>query len=91
MAAWRESELRRNATPTWIWSVVAFQQVDGPINDRIDDAYRRKYRGSSYLAPMIRARARGDDSGHPSRDRRPIGSHETRGGVTTDDFMIHRR
>jgi hypothetical protein len=37
---------------------VAFQPVDGPINDRIDEAYRAKYRGSPYLSPMIGARAR---------------------------------
>ena len=32
---------------------VAFAPVDGDINDRIDDAYREKYRDSSYLQPMI--------------------------------------
>jgi len=37
---------------------VAFEKVDGPINDRIDDAYRAKYRDSPYLGPMIGARAR---------------------------------
>jgi hypothetical protein len=37
---------------------VGFEPVDGPINDRIDDAYRAKYRDSPYLAPMIGARAR---------------------------------
>lgn len=37
---------------------VTFEQVDGPINDRIDAAYRAKYRGSSYLSPMIGSRAR---------------------------------
>jgi hypothetical protein len=37
---------------------VAFEPVDGPINDLIDDAYRVKYKGSSYLKPMIGARAR---------------------------------
>jgi hypothetical protein len=37
---------------------VAFEPVDGPINDLIDDAYRAKYKGSSYLKPMIGARAR---------------------------------
>jgi hypothetical protein len=37
---------------------VAFEPVDGPINDRIDDAYRAKYRGSPYLDVMIGARAR---------------------------------
>jgi hypothetical protein len=37
---------------------VAFEPVEGPINDLIDDAYRTKYRGSPYLGPMIGARAR---------------------------------
>jgi hypothetical protein len=37
---------------------VAFEPVTGPINDRIDDAYRTKYAGSSYLGSMISARAR---------------------------------
>jgi hypothetical protein len=39
-------------------SAVAFEPVDGPIQDRIDDAYRAKYRNSPYLSPMIAARAR---------------------------------
>jgi hypothetical protein len=37
---------------------VTFEPVDGPVNDLIDDAYRTKYHGSAYLAPMIGARAR---------------------------------
>jgi len=37
---------------------VAFEAVDGAINERIDDAYRAKYKGSSYLDPMVSARAR---------------------------------
>jgi hypothetical protein len=37
---------------------VAFEPVNGPINNRIDEAYRAKYHGSSYLSPMIGARAR---------------------------------
>ncbi len=37
---------------------VTFEPVDGPINDRIDHAYRAKYRDSPYLSPMIGARAR---------------------------------
>jgi hypothetical protein len=37
---------------------VSFEPVDGLINDRIDNAYREKYRGSQYLDPMIGARAR---------------------------------
>lgn len=37
---------------------VAFEPVDGAVNDLIDVAYRSKYRTSPYLAPMIGARAR---------------------------------
>src|SRR5205823_10881445 len=37
---------------------VTFESVTGAINDRIDDAYRAKYRGSTYLNPMVSARAR---------------------------------
>jgi hypothetical protein len=37
---------------------VTFEPVGGPINDRIDDAYSVKYRGSPYLQPMISDRAR---------------------------------
>ena len=37
---------------------VAFELVEGPINDLIDEAYRKKYRGSPYLSPMIGRRAR---------------------------------
>jgi len=37
---------------------VSFEPVGGPINVRIDDAYRTKYHGSPYLGPMIGARAR---------------------------------
>jgi hypothetical protein len=37
---------------------VKFEPVDGPINDRVDDAYRAKYRGSPYLNAMIGPRAR---------------------------------
>jgi hypothetical protein len=37
---------------------VAFEPIDGPINDLIDDAYRAKYHGSPYLNPMIGKHAR---------------------------------
>jgi hypothetical protein len=37
---------------------VIFEARDGAINDRVDDAYRAKYGNSSYLKPMIGARAR---------------------------------
>jgi hypothetical protein len=32
---------------------VIFAPVEGPIQDRIDDAYRAKYQGNPYLIPMI--------------------------------------
>jgi hypothetical protein len=34
---------------------VTFEPVEGPINERIDDAYRTKYKGSPYLPPMLAA------------------------------------
>ncbi len=41
---------------------VAFESVNGPgdnaINDRVDDAYRAKYRDSAYLSSMIGKRPR---------------------------------
>jgi hypothetical protein len=37
---------------------VVFEPVDGPINDRIDEVYRAKYHGNSYLGSMISAGAR---------------------------------
>jgi hypothetical protein len=37
---------------------VTFEPVEGPINGRIDDAYRTKYHASPYLSPMIGTRVR---------------------------------
>jgi hypothetical protein len=37
---------------------VTFEAVNGPLNDRIDEAYRAKYRASPYLNPMIARGAR---------------------------------
>jgi hypothetical protein len=37
---------------------VAFEPVEGPINERIDRAYREKYHGSAYLGSMVSDRAR---------------------------------
>ncbi len=59
---WHQAAMRQRAgriTAAGSTKEVAFAPVDGPINDRIDDAYRAKYRGSPYLAPMVGARARG--------------------------------
>jgi hypothetical protein len=41
-----------------VTKAVTFQPVGGAINDRIDDAYRTKYKGSPYVAHMIGAKVR---------------------------------
>jgi hypothetical protein len=58
---WYQGAMRQKAgriTVAGITKEVRFEPVNGPINDRIDDAYRAKYQGSPYLDPMIGARAR---------------------------------
>jgi hypothetical protein len=45
-------------TAAGITKEITFEPVDGAINDRIDEAYAAKYKGSSYLKPMISTRAR---------------------------------
>jgi len=58
---WYQAAVRQKAgriTAAGMTREVGFEAVDGPINERIDDAYRAKYRGSRYLNPMIGARAR---------------------------------
>ena len=58
---WYQAAVRQKAgriTAAGMTREVSFEPVDGPINDRIDDAYRAKYKGSPYLGPMIGARAR---------------------------------
>jgi hypothetical protein len=59
-SSWYQAAVRQKAgriTAAGLKKEVAFEPVDGPINDRID-AYRTKYKGSPYLKPMIGARAR---------------------------------
>ncbi len=58
---WYQAALRQKAgriTAACMTKEVTFEPVDGPISDRIDDAYRAKYRSSPYLDTMIGARAR---------------------------------
>lgn len=58
---WYQAAIKQKAgriTAAGMTRDVAFEAVDGPVNDRIDDAYRAKYAASPYLAPMIGARAR---------------------------------
>ena len=61
-SSWYQAAMRQKAgriTAAGITKEVSFEAVQGPINDRIDDAYRAKYKGDQYLSPMIGARARG--------------------------------
>ena len=58
---WYQAAVRQKAgriTAGGVTKEVSFETVDGAINERIDDAYRAKYKGSSYLSPMIGTRAR---------------------------------
>jgi hypothetical protein len=58
---WYRAAMRQKAgriTAGGMTKEVAFEPVEGAVNDRIDDAYRAKYKGSPYLSPMIGARAR---------------------------------
>jgi hypothetical protein len=58
---WYWAAVRQKAgriTAAGMTKEVTFEPVDGPINGRIDDAYRAKYRGSPYLSPMIGVSAR---------------------------------
>lgn len=58
---WFQAAMRQKAgriAAAGITQEVTFEAVDGAVNDRIDDAYRAKYKGSPYLSPMIGARAR---------------------------------
>jgi hypothetical protein len=58
---WYQAALRQKAgriTAAGMTKEVAFEPVEGTVNDRIDDAYRAKYHGSPYLGSMIGARAR---------------------------------
>ena len=58
---WHQAAVRQKAgriTAAGMTKEVTFEPVDGKINDRIDDAYRAKHKGSPYLSPMIGACAR---------------------------------
>lgn len=58
---WHQAAMRQEAGQVSIAGMtrnVGFEPVEGPINSRIDDAYRTKYSTSQYLAPMIGPRAK---------------------------------
>jgi hypothetical protein len=58
---WYKAAVRQKAgriTAAGLTKEVTFEPSEGPINDRIDDAYRAKYHGSPYLSPIIGPGAR---------------------------------
>lgn len=58
---WHQAAVRQRAgriVAAGMTKEVTFEEVDGPVNDLIDDAYRAKYHGSPYLHAMVGARAR---------------------------------
>ena len=60
-SSWYKAARRQESgriTAAGIIKEVTFATVDRKIQDRIDDAYRAKYKDSPYLKPMIGARAR---------------------------------
>jgi hypothetical protein len=60
-SGWHRAALRQKAgriIAAGMTKEVTFEPEDGPINDRVDGAYRAKYGASPYLTPMIGARAR---------------------------------
>jgi hypothetical protein len=53
---WYQAALRQKAgriTAAGITREVSFEPVEGPTNELIDGAYKTKYKGNQYLAPMI--------------------------------------
>lgn len=60
-STWYQAAVRQKSgriTAAGMTKEVTFEPVNGTINDRIDSAYRAKYKGSSYLRPMIGEPAR---------------------------------
>lgn len=60
-STWYQAALRQKAGRIKVAGMtkeVGFEPVNRPVGDRVDDAYRAKYRGNPYLNSMIGARAR---------------------------------
>jgi hypothetical protein len=60
-SSWYQSAIAQKAgriTAADMTKEVSFEPVDSLINDRIDEAYRTKYKKSPYLNSMIGSRAR---------------------------------
>src|SRR5690349_7218596 len=53
---WYQAAIRQKAgriSAAGTTKEVTFEPADGPINDRIDEAYRAKYPGSPYVNAML--------------------------------------
>ena len=64
---WYQAALRQRAgriTAAGMAREVTFEPVGGPINDRIDETYRAKYRSSPYLSATVGARPLRDGQNH---------------------------
>jgi len=60
-SSWYQAAIRENAgriEAAGMTKEVTFEPIDGPILDRIDEAYREKYEGSQYLDAMVSEGAR---------------------------------
>ena len=65
-STWYQAAMRQKAgritaagmTKEVTFEPVTFESSGGALNDRIDDAYRAKYKNSPYVKPMIGNRAR---------------------------------
>lgn len=55
---WYQAAKAGRITAAGMTKDVTFEPVDGSVSDRIDDAYRAKYKSSPYLDSMIGSRAR---------------------------------
>jgi len=93
---WYQAALRQKAgriTVAGITKEVSFDHVDGPVNDRIDDAYRAKYNGSPYLPPIDRRKTElGDcqDSSPRNKRNQTMSSNPPRSAVTLPTFALFR-
>lgn len=90
---WYQAAARQKAgriTAAGMTKEVAFEPVEGPINDLVDDAYRAKYRGSPYLSPMIGTRARSAIVKIMPRDRSTARPRRQRSTTSTWEWSARR-
>jgi len=60
-SSWYQAAMRQKGGRITVHGMskeVSFEAVNGKVQDRIDDAYRAKYKGSPYLSAMVGPQAR---------------------------------